>query len=157
MKLYYIMGRFLGTQAEARTEAKEQGVKFVPEQDTVEVPTDKEGLINYLNRMSQSLRDQPDGDYVTGRDEFTTVVERQDPPVEEPETPARMTRRAIEDVWPNLDLEYRFHLCALTMEDARSIDWRGTTPALAPQGYGGSQPRGSRENVSSPEDDELFS
>jgi hypothetical protein len=49
MKTYLIAGRYCGTQAEAREAAKAAGIRFDADQHTEEVPTDKDGLIAYLN------------------------------------------------------------------------------------------------------------
>lgn len=53
MKLYIVNGTYLGTQAEAKAMKRELGLgAFVPEMHQVEVPTDKEGLIAYLNKVA---------------------------------------------------------------------------------------------------------
>lgn len=51
MDLYRINGRYFGTQADARAGAKAAGVKFDPDAHAERVPTDKAGLIDYLNTM----------------------------------------------------------------------------------------------------------
>jgi hypothetical protein len=51
MDLYRINGRYFGTQADAKAGAKAAGVKFDPELHAEKVPTDKAGLIDYLNTM----------------------------------------------------------------------------------------------------------
>lgn len=51
MDLYRIGSRYVGTQADARAEAKSQGSRFDPDQHGEKVPTDKAGLIAYLNEL----------------------------------------------------------------------------------------------------------
>lgn len=51
MDLYRIGNTFVGTQADARAEAKSQGVKFDAGRHNAKVPTDKAGLIAYLNEL----------------------------------------------------------------------------------------------------------
>lgn len=69
MKLYIANGLYVGTQAEAKAITKDYS--------QVEVPTDKPGLIEYLNST------QIDADkHQDLADEFTNVYERQDPPVD---------------------------------------------------------------------------
>jgi hypothetical protein len=62
MKLYRISGQsraerreWAGTQADAKRIAKERGGFF----DLIEVPTDKDGLIAYLNGMEGIAAEQP--------------------------------------------------------------------------------------------------
>jgi hypothetical protein len=52
MDLYRINGRYFGTQADARAGAKTAGVKFDPDAHAERVPTDKAGLIDYLNWLA---------------------------------------------------------------------------------------------------------
>jgi hypothetical protein len=75
MKLYLANGQYVGTQAEARSIDK----AFDPALDVQEVPTDKEGLIRFLNELTTMTHDRAE-------DQFETVVARQDPVVER--TPA---------------------------------------------------------------------
>lgn len=59
MKLYLIpsTGEWLGTQADAKAAAREVGCDF----DQLEVPTDKTGLLEFLNRHQVGqLEDLPD-------------------------------------------------------------------------------------------------
>lgn len=49
MDLYRIAGKYHGTQAEARAAAKAAGLRFDPAKHSEKVPTDKAGLIAYLN------------------------------------------------------------------------------------------------------------
>lgn len=55
MKLYLIDGTYCGTQAEAKAEAKRVGIKFDATTHEANVPTDKEGLIAYLNGLSRGV------------------------------------------------------------------------------------------------------
>lgn len=114
MKLYAILGRYYGTQAEAKAAAKEGDVKFDPAQDTVDVPTDKEGLIGYLNRLSDAIERDP----IT-EDEYTTVVERQDPPVETGPSHTE-TSIAIDDAWDALPLARKAHFVELFGAEVRT-------------------------------------
>ncbi len=70
MKLYIANGTYVGTQADAKAIDK----KFVEE----EVPTDKAGLIAYLNRNFAHAN--------VDFDQFETVVERNDPTIGEQAT-----------------------------------------------------------------------
>lgn len=119
MKLYAILGRYYGTQAEAKAAAKEGDVKFDAEQDTVEVPTDKEGLIGYLNRLSSAIERDP-------IDEFETVVERHDPPVEV----IRDNPLQFDDAWEQFPLAKKLHFAALACEDAREAIKPKAAPAM---------------------------
>lgn len=156
MKMYVIFGRYYGTQAEARSAAKENGVKFAPEQDTVEVPTDKEGLIAYLNRLASQIPHE-----LNAHDEFTTVVERQDPPVEAPRGwSVAETSLGFDDAFEQMPLARQLHFAAIACENAREQLGRETRPPLAPQGYAGSQPRMEgriKANVELAGDDDLLS
>lgn len=147
MKLYYIMGTFLGTQAEARAAAREHDVKFVPEQDTVEVPTDKEGLIDYLNRLIVAQRGQQ-----SMEDHYTSVVERQDPPVEvmSGQVPLYRDSVALDHAFELAPLGQQLTLATIALENARNQIGRENAPAKAAQGY-----RGKAEAPAA--DDELFS
>lgn len=49
MDLYLIGSKYVGTQADARGEAKAQGIRFNSADHSIKVPTDKAGLIAYLN------------------------------------------------------------------------------------------------------------
>lgn len=72
MKLYLYNGTYLGTQGETKAALKEDGLpQSTADEYMVEVPTDKPGLIAYLNGLSVDR----------GGDEFETVVARNDPPV----------------------------------------------------------------------------
>lgn len=120
-----------GTQADARAVNKQF--------EQIDIPTDKAGIMAYV----QELFSQVDGVphplvQMVQLDEELGLYD--DEKVGEPEpaptpTPAPRNADEIEDLWPNLPLAFRFHLCSLTMEDARNVDWNGTTPASAPQRY----------------------
>lgn len=64
MKLYIANGTYVGTQADARAITKQ----FTE----VDVPTDKAGLIGYLNSLEHAVF----------TDQYETIVTRQDPPVD---------------------------------------------------------------------------
>lgn len=167
MKLYSIFGRYYGTQAEAKAAAKESGVRFDPEQNTVEVPTDKEGLIQYLNQLVEARDDAFDA--VTGGDQFTPVVERQDPTVEQ-SSPLVRLKHQLATARPTLELDALFEaapigqqltLASIAMENARSVIGFSKAPPKAPQGYQG-KPQGygvtKPAKVEAPiDEDELFS
>lgn len=109
MKLYIANGQYVGTQADARAINKQF--------DEAEVPVDKAGLIDYLNRYT------PIG-FLQSEDEFTTVVERQDQPM-----PSYADRTiAIDEVWEALPLARKLHFAAMAMEDARTALRRPATP-----------------------------
>lgn len=118
MKLYAITNaaghllRYEGTQAEAKSAAKIAEADF----DQAEVPTDKAGLIDHLNSL---LVDRPQ------EDQFETVVERQDPPMQAGgiEVPTD-----VDEIWEGLPLARKAHFAALFCEEARSI-----IPALKTQ------------------------
>lgn len=106
MKLYIANGIYVGTQAEAKRldKAFEQ----------VEVPTDKEGLIAYLNSLIDARSDQ------CAPDEFEAVVVRQDPPVP-PQPSYTAISIAIDEAWEGLALARRLHYAALAVEAARAV------------------------------------
>jgi hypothetical protein len=82
MKLYRVNGAFpyfVGTQAEAKREARDVKADW----ELVEVPTDKEGLIAFLNGMEQvdgrpeTAQDQQDEVLADeGNDQHVPVLER---------------------------------------------------------------------------------
>lgn len=129
MKLYLANGIYCGTQDEAK--------KITKLFDHVEVPTDKPGLIRYLNQTFAPSEPE---------DEFTTVVERHDPPVDlEAEIERRLAEKgqgsqtlAFDDAWDNFPLARKLHFASLACEEART--------AIAPK----AKPAPSA-------DDELFS
>lgn len=141
MKTYVIFGRYYGTQAEAKAAAKANDVKFNPEDDTVEVPTDKDGLIDYLNKLASQIAGPLNENAV---EEYTTVVERQDPPV------AESAPLVFEEQFEAMPIAQQLHYASIALERARDQLGRETRPTPAAQGYGGKAPRPA-------DDDELFS
>lgn len=104
MKLYIANGRYIGTQADAK--------KLDKDFEQVEVPTDKEGLLDYLNGLSRDVSGPAD--------EYTTIVERQDPPV--PTGPSHSDQSvAIDDAWDALPLARKLHFGSLALEEAREL------------------------------------
>lgn len=108
MKLYLIEGVYYGTQAEAKTAAKELGGKFDAEGAQVEVPTDKQGLIDYLNELSHPI---------ANGDQFTDVYVRHDPPVER--EVIRDNPLQYDDAWDQFPLAKKLHFASLALEEAR--------------------------------------
>lgn len=110
MKLYLVNdsdGRALrieGTQADAKSAAKIAEGDF----EQIEVPTDKNGLIEFLN-SGNPLSSRP------AEDEYDTVVERQDPVVAKNVD----VRVDLEDAWDQLPLATQLHYAARAVEDAR--------------------------------------
>lgn len=51
MDLYLIGSTYVGTQADARAAAKIQGIRFNVAEHSIRVPTDKAGLLAYLNDL----------------------------------------------------------------------------------------------------------
>jgi len=103
MKLYIANGVYVGTQDEAR--------KINKTFEQVEVPTDKAGLIEYLNGLRQQGVE----------DEFAVVVERNDPPVAPTGSLPNYADWSsnLEDQWEKLPLAHKLHFAALAVEDAR--------------------------------------
>lgn len=100
MKLYLANGQYVGTQAEAK--------KIDREFEEVNVPTDKDGLIAYLNTVATSTHPA-----LVREDEFETVVERQDPPVHT--TPVA----DLDELFEAAPLARQLHFAALAVEAAR--------------------------------------
>lgn len=108
MKLYFAAGQYVGTHADAKKLDKD----FSP----IEVPTDKKGLINYLNVLvSQIGLDKPD--------EFETVVERHDPPIE-PETETLSETQYLQQFFDKAPITLRLEL-AVRAIDAADAELRG--------------------------------
>lgn len=109
MKLYIAAGQYVGTQAEAKAIDK---TGF----EQVEVPTDKEGLIAYLNGLAHT---GALGEYT--RDEYTPVVARQDPAIDASALLDR-TEASIgfDDAWQGFPLARKLHFAAMACEDARA-------------------------------------
>lgn len=110
MKLYLVNDsngnalRFEGTQSDAKSASKLAEGDF----EQFEVPTDKAGLIEFLN-TGNPLTGQP------SEDSYETVVERQDP-----QGPSSSdVSIAIEDAWDKLPLATQLHYAARAVEDAR--------------------------------------
>jgi hypothetical protein len=112
MKLYIANGVYFGTQAEAKAETK----SF----EQVEVPTDKAGLIGYLNEV--------------------TRFDLGHAPCENIEAPARDINEdrapryaeqsvAFEDQWEQFPLALQLHYAALAVEAARDAYPKITTPS----------------------------
>lgn len=96
MKLYMAAGQYVGTQADAR--------KLDKGFSEVEVPTDKPGLMAFLNAM-----------VLPAGDEFETVVERHDPPIGYAE------QSVGGDEWfESIAVEHQLTLTQLALENARN-------------------------------------
>lgn len=93
MKLYLAAGHYTGTQADARK--LDRG--FIH----VEVPTDKEGLIAYLNGLAGEAPQSP-------------------PPAAPPPATDRSHHPlTFDDAWDGFPLARKLHFAALAMEEAR--------------------------------------
>lgn len=90
MKLYIANGTYVGTQADAKAITKQ----FTE----VEVPTDKAGLIGYLNTVA-TFRDP-----FAAEDDYETVVARQDPAVDVLD-PAHEAAAALYTAWQKANAE----------------------------------------------------
>lgn len=126
MKLYLVNDsngnalRFEGTQADAKSAAKLAEGDF----EQFEVPTDKPGLIEFLN-TGNPLIGQP------SEDSYTTVVERQDPQVPS----STDVSIAIEDAWDELPLATQLSYAARAVEDARDKIKVPNAKTKAPDGW----------------------
>lgn len=143
MKLYLVGRKYIGTQAEAKSAAKTTGGSFEP----VDVPTDKEGLIGYLNALS-------------GNSPAPTLQQKMEALAATAERPSVLSHTeksvAIDDAWDELPLARKLHFAADAMEAAR--DALGDTPAFAePVGQVVDTPKeiDHRGIVDTPEDDEV--
>lgn len=96
MKLYINNGRYFGTKAEAGKGGTLE-----------EVPTDKPGLIPYLNAMAEVIV------------ELASKPERPVLPVPERETPTRPDPLQFDDAWEEMSLARKAHFAALFCEEAR--------------------------------------
>jgi hypothetical protein len=116
MKLYFIhvANQFVGTQAEAKALSKEHGLKFVPEQDEVEVPTDKAGLIDYLNRLIANAPRAEDPDRVV-----KDVNEDIEPTLAPKARPYAELSTNLDELFAGAPLAHRLTLASLALEDAR--------------------------------------
>lgn len=99
MRLYKTtIGQWAGTQADARTFKATHGVDF----EQVEVPTDKPGLLDFLNRHAVgSILLGPATDDAT------------------PTAPSLAVEPMTEDAFEALPLAMQLHLAALALENAR--------------------------------------
>lgn len=105
MKLYILGRKYLGTQADAKAAAKTTGGQF----QLVDVPTDKDGLMAYLNRLMEN-----------GAAPGPTVQERMNALSAEAKGESYTDRSvAIDDVFEALPLARKLHFAALAMEEAR--------------------------------------
>jgi hypothetical protein len=142
MKLYLCQdGTYAGTQADAKL----RGKQF----EQVEVPTDKEGLLSYLNQMVNAVED------LRPADEFTTVVERQDPPVEETEEPQTLNLSYLQTFFDQAPITLQLEL-AVRAIDAADKQLRPITGAVQ---FGGKRPVLGKapEEIAADLDDEMFS
>lgn len=121
MKLYYIAAapgcQIAGTQAEAKALARDAGVRFDAEADTIDVPTDKEGLIGYLNRLIAAH--QVVG---VGPTDPDTVVKDVNEDIH-PERAPSYTERSLglDAAFEAAPLAHRLTLAALALEEARAL------------------------------------
>lgn len=115
-----------GTQADARAINKDF--------EQIDIPTDKAGLMAYVQNLLNQPATHPLGVEMPEISEEGVIDITPIQKVLHPEPdPFVADRASIEEVWPNLPIAFRFHLCSLTMEDARNVDWNGTAPKGAPQ------------------------
>ena len=113
MRLYITQtGKYVGTQADAKADGKNW--------HQVEVPTDKPGLIEYLNALRWSEQARAVAPEAMTMDEIKHS--------NTPEAQAEYVRRrdgisqsiALDDAWEALPLARKLHFAALAMEDARN-------------------------------------
>ena len=113
MKLYLCQdGTYVGTQADAKL----RGKHF----EQIEVPTDKEGLLAYLNQFVNAVEDlRPD--------EPVKDVNEDIHPERAPSRPSYTAQSLdLDDQWESLPLARKLHFAALAVEDARAL-----TPTVA--------------------------
>lgn len=115
MKLYRIQGQsraarwqWAGTQDDAKRAAKECGGFWEP----YEVPTDKPGLLGFLNRFCISDPDTP----ALNEETCTPTAPVEAPPA----TNYTAESVSIDEAWESLPLARKLHFAALAMEDARA-------------------------------------
>lgn len=112
MRLYIcIDGTFAGTQAEANAKGKGW--------TQVEVPTDKAGLIDYLNGMVEEARAAVPYDGGSGST-FDTPPNPQPINMATAAVSAAHQSVAVDQSWEALPLARKLHFAALAMEDARA-------------------------------------
>lgn len=102
MDLYLIGSRYVGTQADARAEAKAQGIRFDPERHGEKVPTDKAGLIAYLNEAIGKADAVAYGD---GAEAMSRAIREQAPPEDRPFSAASVLKAMDEPVAPQTRAE----------------------------------------------------
>jgi hypothetical protein len=104
MKLYQSPdGVWTGTQADAKAHAREAGVSW----REVEVPTDKAGLMAFLNEHRVGAK-QPN--------ELASVVPQA---TASPAQGYTHSSVALDEAWQGLSLARKLHFSALAMEEAR--------------------------------------
>ena len=113
MKLYIANGTYVGTQAEAK--------KLDRDYEPVEVPTDKEGLIAYLNVSKFVTQPEPFAKTeVIRTDSLLDDIIGSDPA---PLPPGKLSyieqSIKLDEAWEELPLARKLHFAALAMEDAR--------------------------------------
>lgn len=110
MNLYCIAGRFCGTQQEARALCREAELPFVAEIYAVDVPTDKAGLIDWLNAQRPTAP------------QFISQVSAEGEQPVERYLPTSYAQRSVElDAdFEALPLAHQLHLAALALENART-------------------------------------
>lgn len=145
MRLYRIVGSaWAGTQAEAKKLSAEYNAPW----HEAEIPTDKPGLLAFLNSTGARWRAEPPAPAVE-----RTPAGQFDPMAGDP-IPSREqqldegysldgTRAGshpsltFDDAWDGFPLARKLHFAALAMEDARGIIGAESAPKKAPQGFRG--------------------
>lgn len=142
VKTYVIFGRYYATQAEAKSAAKENGIKFDPETDTVEVPTQKDELIDYLNRLVVAQAPQEQTLY----SEPTAVRD-----INDDIAPQSHADRLVEidELVAAASLPQRLTWAALALEDAR-------TQIVGPQGVAAAADRSWKRSAPVEDDVDPF-
>jgi len=107
MRLYICAdGSYAGTQADAKAMGKGW--------EQVEVPTDKAGLIDYLNARYESISRAWDADVQEARQSPVNA-----PPAHETAPSYVHQSVAFEDAWQGFSLALKLHFAAQAMEAAR--------------------------------------
>lgn len=108
MKTYFVAGRYYGTQAEAK--------KIDKNFAEIEVPTDKPGLLAFLNERPRLVEEV-----------CTPVVARQDPPADEAEKWAELGTRDAKtflnytnEFFPGLPVETQLTLAVNALDNAQA-------------------------------------
>lgn len=102
MKLYLTTAGYVGTQAEAK--------RFDKDFEQVEVPTDKDGLIKYLNGLHNAVQDKHD----------QLVAASPPPGVFEALVNYSEQTVALDEAVANAPLAQRLTWAAIAIEDART-------------------------------------